>query len=229
MFAFLFSPHGRVSRSKMWFGLFLPQLVLSIASNAIDAAMFAATATGGADAVHAAPAGVVSLLLSLAYAWPNIVVPIKRFHDRGMSGWWVLWFALAILVGAVMAIPGLYHAAATQTAPGSVALLGMCVVVVATLAQFVILYCLGGQEGPNKYGPDPRTGSGRPAAAEASTASWADGLDPVALAAASRSAPVAAAPRAALEASKPRRTFAAAASFNDAERPAFGRRGLGAT
>lgn len=60
---------------------------------------------------------------------PNLAVNVRRFHDRDMSGWWVLGF------GVLSKIPYVGW--------------------IATIAQLVIL-ALPGTSGPNRFGADPR-------------------------------------------------------------------------
>jgi len=59
---------------------------------------------------------------------PGIAVTVRRFHDRDMSGWWVLGFAVL----------------------GSLPYIG----VLFSIAQIVIL-ALPGTRGVNRFGPDP--------------------------------------------------------------------------
>jgi uncharacterized membrane protein YhaH (DUF805 family) len=42
-------------------------------------------------------------LLTLLVIWPSLAVSIKRWHDRGKSGWWVL-IALVPLIGGLWAL-----------------------------------------------------------------------------------------------------------------------------
>ena len=60
---------------------------------------------------------------------PSIAVTIRRFHDRDMSGWWVLGFAL---LGAIPVVGGIF-----------------------SIAQLVIM-ALAGTPGSNRFGPDPK-------------------------------------------------------------------------
>jgi uncharacterized membrane protein YhaH (DUF805 family) len=45
--------------------------------------------------------GVVGMLYSLAVLIPGIAVSVRRLHDTGRSGWWLL-IALIPLIGAVV-------------------------------------------------------------------------------------------------------------------------------
>lgn len=64
----------------------------------------------------------------LAILIPSIAVAVRRLHDRNMSGWWYLGFIV------LSAIP--------------------FVGVVASIAMLVI-FCLKGTDGDNRFGPDP--------------------------------------------------------------------------
>jgi uncharacterized membrane protein YhaH (DUF805 family) len=59
--------------------------------------------------------------------WGQLGVCIKRLHDRGKSGWWLLifWALPAVAIGVIW------------------------------LWAVLELGCLGGTEGPNAYGPEP--------------------------------------------------------------------------
>lgn len=65
----------------------------------------------------------------LAILIPSLAVTIRRFHDRDMSGWFFLLFLVLSMIPFV----------------GFLASLGM-----------LVLMCLEGTRGPNKFGPDPK-------------------------------------------------------------------------
>jgi uncharacterized membrane protein YhaH (DUF805 family) len=71
---------------------------------------------------------VVYVVVALGVFLPSISVLVRRFHDRNMSGWWVLGFMLLSAVPFV----------------GILVSIGM-----------LVLLCLKGTDGENKYGDDP--------------------------------------------------------------------------
>ena len=77
---------GRASRSEYWW-FFLLTLIVSVVSGVID---------GFVGIEITATQGLVGLITSLALFIPGIAVAIRRFHDLGKSGWWVLSFFIII-------------------------------------------------------------------------------------------------------------------------------------
>ncbi|MEL7033478.1 MAG: DUF805 domain-containing protein [Pseudomonadota bacterium] len=73
----------------------------------------------------------IATLAGLAIIIPSIALGVRRFHDLGQTGWLVLVFAI------LAAIP----------------LLGL----LSMIAQ-LIWFAMPGTTGPNKYGPDPKSG-----------------------------------------------------------------------
>ncbi|TWU39371.1 DUF805 domain-containing protein [Novipirellula artificiosorum] len=75
----LFSLRGRIPRSIFWAASVLgPLLFLVIWGIAISA-------LGDSSIV-----GLVSLVLLFAFIWSALAVGVKRLHDLGMSGWWMI-------------------------------------------------------------------------------------------------------------------------------------------
>ncbi len=170
---FYFSGDGRVTRKDFWLRWILVYLGLVVLAAIIDAIAFAAmTARLGGN-------GPIGTILGFVLLWPSFAVAAKRFHDRGMSGWWPLWlflasFALmiALIVGLVMSGLDL-EAIAAGVEPeldrlngDGIMLIGVSGLALLGLAvfQLVVLGFLPGQHGPNRYGPDPlRPELGQPA------------------------------------------------------------------
>lgn len=82
---------GRARRSEYWFWV-LFTVIASIALSVVDVAMM------GPESF-----GLFSPLFSLAILLPSIAVAVRRLHDSGKSGWWVL-ISLIPLVGFIVLI-----------------------------------------------------------------------------------------------------------------------------
>ncbi len=76
---------GRINRAKFWLGILIIWVVEGILGQLLE---------------FTSPLyGVIALVL----LWPSLAVAIKRWHDRGKSGWWVL-IVLIPLIGFIWAI-----------------------------------------------------------------------------------------------------------------------------
>jgi uncharacterized membrane protein YhaH (DUF805 family) len=79
---------GRSRRKEYWFfTLFF--VLASIVAMGLDMALGTMDEETGL--------GVVSGLLSLAALLPSIAVTVRRLHDTGRSGWWMLIFLIPLL------------------------------------------------------------------------------------------------------------------------------------
>lgn len=74
---YLFGFEGRINRGKFWLGW------------AVLYAFFI-IAWAIAAAIGSAFVWTLVAILSLVAIWPGLAIQIKRWHDRGKSGWWVL-------------------------------------------------------------------------------------------------------------------------------------------
>ncbi len=85
---------GRAARKEYWmFVLF--NIVISVVLSIIDRFIGTSTLLLGS--------GLLSGIYSLAILCPGIAVSMRRLHDIGKSGWWVL-IGLVPLVGAIVLI-----------------------------------------------------------------------------------------------------------------------------
>ncbi|MBC7491651.1 MAG: DUF805 domain-containing protein [Novosphingobium sp.] len=131
---------GRSRRKEFWLFALLNMVVILL----IVIAMFATNgelvaqlvaAQGKMLATYAAMFSGVGLLLaiwSVLMFVPNAAVSVRRLHDRNLSGWWyagVLVCNFAPYVRALSSIGGLV---------------------------FLVIMCLEGTRGPNRFGPDPK-------------------------------------------------------------------------
>ncbi len=84
--------NGRARRKEYWFFV-LFNLIISCVLSAID--VFIGTYSSSAGI------GLLAGLYGLAVLLPGIGVTVRRLHDTGRSGWWIL-IALIPLVGWIV-------------------------------------------------------------------------------------------------------------------------------
>lgn len=145
----LFSFEGRINRAKYWLVVLINIIVPNVAG------IFAAMALGmsGIDPSGAPPdpanpglwiAALIGLAILVFSLWTSFAAGVKRLHDRGKSGWWILVFGgLPVALGAVSGVMG---------DAGLIFIVAALGVAVWALVEFG---CLKGTTGPNAYGPDP--------------------------------------------------------------------------
>ena len=121
---------GRAARSEFWWFTLFMWLVMLVAGAALGGLFFGVASNSFGNGV-----GIVGWLLIIigavvfvALQLPAIAVTVRRFHDKNLSGWWVL--AVIVL--------------------SNVPFLGILV----NIASLVILV-MKGTEGDNRFGPDP--------------------------------------------------------------------------
>lgn len=90
---------GRINRAKFWLGLFVVWIGLWIL-------------TMLAVALNSTAVWWFVIALSMLAIWPSFALSIKRWHDRGKSGWW-------ILIGLVPLIGGIWALVETGFLPGT--------------------------------------------------------------------------------------------------------------
>lgn len=143
----LFSFTGRINRGKYWLAILI-YMVVWVAFIAV-ALMW----LGGFDTDRLFSLVGAALLIWLggivlvvAGVWSSFATGIKRLHDPGKSGWWIVlfWFGPSVLSGGNSAMPDLQGSFILSLAGSAIAIWG-----------FIELGCLRGTPGPNQYGPDP--------------------------------------------------------------------------
>ena len=94
----LFSFDGRIGRQTWWLmtiGISVVAVVLALSI----ASVFLSTDGTGDDA-----AGTTLYILIYVIAWvASLATSVKRWHDRGKSGWWVL-IGLVPFIGGIWAL-----------------------------------------------------------------------------------------------------------------------------
>ncbi|HVY87170.1 MAG TPA: DUF805 domain-containing protein [Caulobacterales bacterium] len=125
---------GRARRAEFWWFI-LFQFCLGFVAGFLDAILFGVNPDSGTATQ------VLSTIVGFALLAPGVCVAIRRFHDRGLSGWLYGAAVGAIVVGAVLAV--------------EIPALGGLVIIAAVGA--VLFVCvMPGQPGANKFGPDPK-------------------------------------------------------------------------
>jgi uncharacterized membrane protein YhaH (DUF805 family) len=131
---------GRSRRREFWSFALLNLIVITL----ILIAMFAtgggllgrlAAAQGDLLATYGAMFSGVGLSLAvwtLATLVPNAAVSVRRLHDRNLSGWWYLGLMACNFIPYLRAVSSI----------GGIA--------------FLVVMCLEGTRGPNRFGADPK-------------------------------------------------------------------------
>ena len=91
---------GRASRSEYWFYT-LFYLIIAIVAGMLDT--FLINPMLGATPQEAGEGGILQIVLALALLIPSIAIGIRRLHDIGKSGWWLL-VGLIPIIGALVLI-----------------------------------------------------------------------------------------------------------------------------
>lgn len=110
----LFSAQGRISRGRFWFGMLLQVLGAGAAMVVLAVLLQTLMPRTGADGVNEVPYLLLMLGWLIAMVWSGICLGVKRFHDRGKSGAWILvqfipvigWLWYLIEAGCLAGTPG---------------------------------------------------------------------------------------------------------------------------
>jgi uncharacterized membrane protein YhaH (DUF805 family) len=171
----LFGFNGRINRSQYWLGILGVSVGGTMLLMALSFALMPPPDAPKQAAANAAP--MMALLFALfmvAMSWSSLALQVKRFHDRGRSGYWAL-APLAPVTMIVMSVAGGIAANDPGQAAGAV-MPWFGVLMLINLWLFIDLGLLSGMDGPNKYDHTPSDGGGfklggAPGAASTSAAS----------------------------------------------------------
>ncbi|MBT9447739.1 MAG: DUF805 domain-containing protein [Hyphomonadaceae bacterium] len=156
---FLLSPTGRVSRRGLWLGYLLTFAVLGVAAYFGDRALAANGAfVLPAQLIALQPAldivgGPLVLAVLVFVPWASAMMVLKRLHDRGFGGMLLVW-KLVVLGGLAWLMLN-----AENLLPGDagrlIAIMALVLGALMVLRTAVIVLFLAGQDGDNRFGPDP--------------------------------------------------------------------------
>ena len=102
---------GRASRAEYWYWI-LAVLVVSVALALVDGAVIAPML--GFEPFAPEAGRPLGLLFSLAVLVPSLAVAVRRLHDIGRSGWWLL-IQLVPIVGVLLLLWWLTRPSTTLT------------------------------------------------------------------------------------------------------------------
>lgn len=153
MLKFLCNPYGRISRFSYIVKFMFP-LNLALAIARVSDAMRTVNTKGELSALGLIAGPAVYFVL-LIFAWPVVAVSIRRLHDLGHSGYWVLMplicLAVLFLDGSLLfntpeEIRDMFYGDAKYTFLAAIVPVGI----------FLVYMNAGpGEEGDNIYGEDP--------------------------------------------------------------------------
>ena len=135
----LFSFQGRIGRKVYWiWNVFYYLLILGFAV--------------GMNQLFPAYSHLILPVFLIFVLLPDLAITAKRWHDRGKSNWWLL-LNIPLVAGRItvpMGDPGQMAQSTTLQMISSLAAL-IC-------GAWILIECgfLKGQDGTNKYGPEPK-------------------------------------------------------------------------
>jgi uncharacterized membrane protein YhaH (DUF805 family) len=166
----LFGFNGRINRAQYWLGVCIGSfggmmLFFLLGLMTAPAGNFAKETMDPIAAMQLVSSMGVSFGLPLVVmGWIGSALQVKRFHDRGRSGLWIL----APMVPAFMIVSSIVGGLMTGSHPEQVlssVIMWFVLLQVVHLVMFVDLGCMPSKPGPNKYGNPPNggfTGGGAP-------------------------------------------------------------------
>jgi uncharacterized membrane protein YhaH (DUF805 family) len=99
----------------------------------------------------------LSTFVSVVYQWivtiPMLALIVRRLHDQGRSGWWA---AIGVPVAAQNIIADYYLLTADVEAMLAARHATSYLIAVPALLVIFMFMLAPGQEGPNRFGPNPR-------------------------------------------------------------------------
>ena len=138
---------GRTQRSGYWW-VVLFAVILSVGLFFLDLAFFSAV---WPQELLAQGLGPLSIVMILGLLLPSLSLGVRRLHDTGRSGWWLL----------LPVAPGILQTIVFADQPPEAALtspLGIVLGLAVLAASIVLLvfYVKDSQPGDNQYGPNPK-------------------------------------------------------------------------
>ena len=134
-----FKFNGRINRGKYWLAVLIYAViyaVLAILGYVTDQ-----------NAIFQAINGMLAIVIFIS----SLAVGVKRLHDRGKSGWYLVLF---YIVPGILVTAGMVIGTVMEDSIVIASVLGLLAFAIGVWA-FMEMGCLRGTVGANPYGPDP--------------------------------------------------------------------------
>ena len=89
---------GRARRKEYWM-FFLINFIIAIILAIVDVTVLGSSGDGSNPSI-----GMLSFIYSLAVLVPSVAVAVRRLHDIGRTGWWLLIAFIPVVGGIVLLI-----------------------------------------------------------------------------------------------------------------------------
>lgn len=152
----LFKISGRSRRSEYWWVVLL-QIIMILATIILAAPLGIIPVVGVVFVIIMNAANFLFALLLIPLA-------IRRLHDIGRSGWWIILPFIVIFIAAIISVISLAGSIGKNSDTALMNFLMTNIPLLILLILFAIVYpiimiifhCLDSQMGDNKYGPSPK-------------------------------------------------------------------------
>lgn len=141
---------GRARRSEYWYFI-LANIIIGVLLNLIDSIL--GLKVGNSNS------GILNGFYNLAVFVPSLAVSVRRLHDIGKSGkLLLLFYGIMIISVIIMTISGFSVIMSGNFSVGSLGLAFFVplLVIIGMSIWLLILFCTEGEQGSNKYGPNPK-------------------------------------------------------------------------
>jgi uncharacterized membrane protein YhaH (DUF805 family) len=147
-----FTFSGRATRAEAWWWV-----LFIVLAGIVLAVVDTLTGTMGMFG----DSGLLGQLFELAVLIPSFALGARRLHDINRTGWWLLFFWSFILISAIgggilLVSLFLLDNFLILTVLGFALVIGFVILWVIGIIVLIVWAIKRGDEGPNKYGPDPR-------------------------------------------------------------------------
>jgi uncharacterized membrane protein YhaH (DUF805 family) len=97
-----------------------------------------------------------STFWNMLFIIPTLAVTCRRLHDMNYSGWWqaAVYLLPILFIGMMVATFG-FVIIGNPLMAGTSAIVAFLAILMFYLGFFIILSCVRGTKGPNRFGPDP--------------------------------------------------------------------------